>query len=51
MASLVLDDCSYSYSNTLEEKVLSGVSITIDAGSFVSVIGPNVSGKSTLAKL
>ena len=51
MASLVLDDCSYSYSNALEEKVLSGVSITIDAGSFVSVIGPNGSGKSTLAKL
>ena len=51
MASLVLDDCSYSYSNALEEKVLSGVSITIDAGSFVSIIGPNGSGKSTLAKL
>ena len=51
MASLVLDDCSYSYSNALEEKVLSGVSITIDAGSFVSGIGPNGSGKSTLAKL
>ena len=51
MASLVLDDCSYSYSNALAEKVLSGVSITIDAFSFVSVIGPNGSGKSTLAKL
>ena len=51
MASLVLDDCSYSYSNALEEKVLSGVSITIDAGSFVSVIGPHGSGTSTLAQL
>ena len=51
MADIVLDNCFYSYSNSLEEKVLSGVSLRVDAGSFISVIGPNGSGKSTLAKL
>ena len=51
MARIVLDNCSYSYSNNHEEKVLSGVSFRVDAGSFISVIGPNGSGKSTLAKL
>ena len=51
MADIVLDNCFYSYSNSLEEKVLSGVSFRVDAGSFISVIGPNGSGKSTLAKL
>ena len=49
--AVVLDNCSYSYSNNHEEKVLSGVSFRVDAGSFISVIGPNGSGKSTLAKL
>ena len=49
--AIVLDNCIYSYSNSLEEKVLSGVSFRVDAGSFISVIGPNGSGKSTLAKL
>ena len=49
--AIVLDNCSYSYSNNHEEKVLSGVSFRVDAGSFTSVIGPNGSGKSTLAKL
>lgn len=49
--AIVLDNCSYSYSNNHEEKVLSGVSFRVDAGSFISVIGPNGSGKSTLAKL
>ena len=49
--AVVLDNCIYSYSNSLEEKVLSGVSFRVDAGSFISVIGPNGSGKSTLAKL
>ena len=51
MADIVLDNCFYSYSNSLEEKVLSGVSLRVEAGSFISVIGPNGSGKSTLAKL
>ena len=51
MADIVLDNCIYSYSNSLEEKVLSGVSLRVEAGSFISVIGPNGSGKSTLAKL
>ena len=51
MADIVFDNCFYSYSNSLEEKVLSGVSLRVEAGSFISVIGPNGSGKSTLAKL
>ena len=49
--AIVLDNCSYSYSNNHEEKVLSGVSFRVDAGSFISVIGPKGAGKSTLAKL
>ena len=49
--AVVSDNCSYSYSNNHEEKVLSGVSFRVDAGSFISVICPNGSGKSTLAKL
>ena len=45
MADIVLDNCFYSYSNSLEEKVLSGVSLRVEAGSFIYVIGPNGSGK------
>lgn len=51
MASIVLDNCSFSYSNNPSDRVISGLSLKIEAGSFVSVIGPNGSGKSTFARL
>ncbi len=51
MASLTLSDVSFSYSNNTEDRVISGLSLSIEAGSFVSIIGPNGCGKSTLARL
>ncbi|HEX8691266.1 MAG TPA: ABC transporter ATP-binding protein [Longimicrobium sp.] len=43
-------DVSFRYPGT-ERRVLSGVSLTIPAGSTVAVVGPTGSGKSTLAAL
>ena len=51
MASLTLSDVSFSYPNNTEDRVISGLSLSIEAGSFVSIIGPNGCGKSTLARL
>lgn len=51
MASLTLSEVSFSYSNNTEDRVISGLSLSIEAGSFVSIIGPNGCGKSTLARL
>ena len=51
MASLTLSDVSFSYSNNTEDRVISGLSLAIEAGTFVSIIGPNGCGKSTLARL
>ena len=51
MARIVLDNCSYSYSLNPLDRALSGFTLTIEAGSFISIIGPNGCGKSTLARL
>ena len=51
MARIVLDNCSYSYSSNSVDRALSGFTLTIEAGSFISIIGPNGCGKSTLARL
>lgn len=45
---LTLDHVSYVYS---EKPVLSDVSITINQGEYIGVIGPNGGGKTTLLKL
>ena len=41
------DKIKFSYSQT---KVLKGIDLEIEAGSFIGIIGPNASGKSTLLK-
>lgn len=48
-----IDDLHFSYASQTEEKplrVFEGLSLSIEAGSFVAVLGHNGCGKSTLAK-
>ena len=45
-----LDNVSFRYPDARRD-ALSGVSLSIEAGSFIAVLGHNGSGKSTLAKL
>ncbi len=47
--AIELNDCSYSYNGRVP--ALHRVSCSIEAGSWVALIGQNGSGKSTLAKL
>ena len=50
-AIIKTEDLRFSYSGEETPKVvLDGVSLEIEAGSFVAVLGHNGSGKSTLAK-
>ena len=48
MTILTIEDLSYSYS---KEKVLEDINLEVDKGDFLSIIGPNGGGKSTLLKL
>ncbi len=41
------DKIKFSYA---QKKVLKGIDLAIEAGSFIGIIGPNASGKSTLLK-
>jgi len=45
-----LENVSFRYPDA-EESVLKGVSLSVEAGSFIAVLGHNGSGKSTMAKL
>ncbi len=47
--AIELESCSYSYDGLVP--ALDGVSCSIEAGSWVALVGENGSGKSTLAKL
>lgn len=47
---ITLDNVSFRYPDA-GRNALSGVSLSIEAGSFIAVLGHNGSGKSTLAKL
>ena len=51
--AIKLDNVSFSYpvSEGAEQKAVSGVSLEIEEGTFVALVGHNGSGKSTLAKL
>lgn len=52
---IVFDNVSYTYDEESDSSVadyaVSGISLTVDKGEFVVVLGHNGSGKSTLAKL
>ena len=44
-----IDSISKTYKNEgLETEVLRGISISVDEGDYISIIGPSGSGKSTL---
>ena len=52
---LKLENVSFDYSSEYDDAplntVIKDISLTIERGSFVAVLGHNGSGKSTLAKL
>ena len=47
MAQLICKDLEFSYDG---EKVLSGINFSLEAGSYLCIVGENGSGKSTLMK-
>lgn len=49
MALLTLENVSFSYDNKID--VIKNVSLSVEQGEYVAIIGHNGSGKSTLAKI
>jgi ATP-binding cassette subfamily B protein len=50
-AQLAAEKVSFGYSTDPTERVLSGVTLDVTAGTTVAIVGPTGSGKSTLASL
>jgi zinc transport system ATP-binding protein len=48
MAALELSDVTFAYA---DQPVVEGVSLDVDSGAFLGLVGPNGSGKTTLLKL
>ena len=49
--SLVLKNCSFSYSNIRNELVLNQINLVIKKGMKIGIVGPSGAGKSTLIQL
>lgn len=50
-ASVEIDDASFSYDNNSSRKAIDGISLRIEEGSHIALVGPSGGGKTTLASL
>lgn len=50
-ASVEIDNVEFSYDNNSSHKAIDGISLKIEAGSHIALVGPSGGGKTTLASL
>lgn len=50
-ASVEIDNVEFSYDNNSSRKAIDGISLKIEAGSHIALVGPSGGGKTTLASL